>query len=87
MLDSNFDLDEPLEAILQRPLTWFEKQQIQEKNESAPLEVFGAVEGATDAHTLRRRLKDLAKMQVVHIDRSREGRPSLVDMPVNAEAF
>ncbi|KUM02718.1 hypothetical protein KIF53_15700 [Chromobacterium subtsugae] len=86
MLDSNFDLDEPLEAILQRPLTWFEKQQIQE-NESAPLEVIDAAEAATDAHPLRRHLKDLAKMQVIHIDRSRDGRPSLIDMPFNAEAF
>lgn len=35
MLDSNFELDEPLEAILQRPLTWFEKQQIQDKQQAS----------------------------------------------------
>ncbi|MCD5329461.1 hypothetical protein ACFFU8_10345 [Chromobacterium piscinae] len=75
MLDSNFELDEPLEAILQRPLTWFEKQQIQDNQQASADEAEGIVEAAADTHPLRRRLKDMAMMQVVRIDHPEVRKP------------
>ncbi|AXE31457.1 hypothetical protein DK842_17070 [Chromobacterium phragmitis] len=68
MLDSNYELDEPLEAILQRPLTEFEKQQIQDKLQASADEAEAVAEAPADTHPLRRRMKDLAMMQVVRID-------------------
>ncbi|KMN47196.1 hypothetical protein A203_18530 [Chromobacterium violaceum] len=75
MLDSNFELDEPLEAILQRPLTWFEKQQIQDKRQASADEAVGMVETEADTHPLRRRLKDMAMMQVVRLDHPEARQP------------
>ena len=75
MLDSNFELDEPLEAILQRPLTWFEKQQIQDNQQASVDEAEGFVEAAVDTHPLRRHLKDMAMMQVVRIDHPEVRKP------------
>ncbi|WP_434627032.1 hypothetical protein [Chromobacterium sp. CV08] len=86
MLDSNFELDEPLEAILQRPLTWFEKQQIKEKLQTSSNEALGGAEDTAEAHPLRRRLKDMALMQVAHVDyQPREGRKGLIEIPPNAK--
>ncbi|AUH51111.1 hypothetical protein CXB49_09950 [Chromobacterium sp. ATCC 53434] len=86
MLDSNFELDEPLEAILQRPLTWFEKQQIKEKLQTSSNEALEGSEDTADAHPLRRRLKDMALMQVAHVDyQPREARKGLIEIPLNAK--
>ncbi|WP_199152711.1 hypothetical protein [Chromobacterium sp. ASV23] len=86
MLDSKLELDEPLECILQRPLTGFEKQQLKAKQQMPSNEAFEGDEDAAETHPMRRRLKDMAIMQVVHVDYPpHESRKTLIEIPIGAK--
>ncbi|POZ62414.1 hypothetical protein [Chromobacterium alticapitis] len=86
MLDSQIEMDESLESILQRPLTCFEKQQIKAKPQAPSDESFDCEEDAADTHPLRRRLRDMALMQVVHVDYPpQESRKTLIEIPLGAK--
>ncbi|UTH73679.1 hypothetical protein [Chromobacterium sp. IIBBL 290-4] len=85
MLDSNFDMDVPLEAILQRPLTCFEKQQIQEQSAKSAESCAISSDEDMVPPPLRRRLKDMAKLQVIRMEAIPHGCPQQSQSLFDAE--
>ncbi|QEL55118.1 hypothetical protein [Chromobacterium paludis] len=80
-----YEMDEPLESILQRPLTGFEKQQINAKPKALPHDGQTGGEESDDTPVMRHRLKEMALMQVANVDYPpREIRRSLIEIPPGA---